>query len=426
MAERVGGEASDNRGAARAVALAGEFGAQLGRLKGAGPKVRQLLSMVELDPPGDGESSHSALGGRPDGARAVAFKDVQRVIEQDLDQRVARLFDDVDRKPFALSSLGQVHRATTSDGDVVAVKVQHRGRAEAVEADLRNLGVVAPILQRIAPGVDAGALLAEIRERISGEVDYEVEAQQQRRLERWFRGHPHVRVPRVYTELCGRRVLVTDYVDGQPAHEIARRGEAERDRIGEIAFRFFFGLAWRDGVVAGDPHPDNCIVGSDGRLCMLDFGLVRDVPADYLRGERNVMRALAEGAAPRVHDGLADLGYLPDPAAFDAGAVHEHLTTAGEWLLTPGTRRIDPEYVTRTLHLGYPPHSPYFPLMRHMNIPAPTLLLRRMEVQVLFLLGELRAAGDWAAIAAEHHSDSPPSTELAGDDLAFHDRRRHA
>jgi ABC1 atypical kinase-like domain len=424
MDDQLDGEASDRRGAARAVALAGELGAQVRHLKGAGPKITQLLSMVELDPLSDGERSRPALGGQPVGAQAVAFKDVQRIIEQDLDERVGNLFDDVDQEPFALSSLGQVHRANTSDGDVVAVKVQHRGRAEAVEADLRNLGVVKPILQRIAPGVDAGALLAEIRERISDEVDYEVEAQHQRRLERWFRGHPHVRVPRVHTNLCGRRVLVTDYVDGLPAEEIVHLSETERDRIGEIAFRLFFGLAQRDGVVAGDPHPDNCILCSDGRLCVLDFGLVRDLPADYLRGERDVFRALAQHSAPQVHDGLTRLGYLPDPDAFDAAAVHQHLATAGEWLLTPGTRRIDPEYVRRTIERGYPPRSPYFPLMRRMNLPSPTLLLRRMELQVLSLLGEIHAAADWAAIASEYYSTRPPSTELARDDLRFHERRR--
>ena len=424
MAERLGGESSDSRGAARAVALAGEFGAQLGRLKGAGPKIRQLLSMVQLDPPADGERSLAALGALPEDARAVAFKDVRRVIEQDLDERVGKLFDDVDEEPFALSSLGQVHRAHTSDGDDVAVKVQRRGRAEAIEADLRNLGVVAPILQRIAPGVDAGALLGEIRERIADELDYEVEAQQQRRLERWFRGHPHVRLPRVHTNLCGRRVLVTEYVDGLSTADVRQLSEAERDRIGEIAFRFFFGLAWRDGVVAGDPHPDNCIVGSDGRLCVLDFALVRDLQADYLRGERDILRALADDDAPRVHDGLSSLGYLGQPEAFDAAALDEHLATAGEWLLTAGVRRIDPDYVTRTLELGYPPRSPYFPLMRRMTIPAPTLLLRRMELQVLALLGDLHAAADWAAIAAEHHSGKPLSTELGRDDLAFHERRQ--
>jgi hypothetical protein len=88
---------------------------------------------------------------------------------------------------------------------------------------------------------------------------------------------------------------------------------------------------------------------------VLDFGLVRDLTADYLRSEREIPRALVDRAAPSVHDGLSSVGYLQPPDAFDAAAVHQHLATAGEWLHSVGVRRIDPEYVTRTLGLGYPP-----------------------------------------------------------------------
>jgi predicted unusual protein kinase regulating ubiquinone biosynthesis (AarF/ABC1/UbiB family) len=397
------------------VALTEALGAQLRRLNGAGPKVRQFLSMVQLDrePP--------ALGALPEGAQTVAFGRVRRVIEQDLDGRVGDLFDDFEEEPFAVASLGQVHRARTSDGDEVAVKVQHAGAAEAVESDLRSLGLVDPIVKRLAPGLDAGAVLDELRERIADELDYEVEAQHQRRLERRFRGHPHVRVPHVHTDLSARRVLVTEYVEGR-TDEIERLDDHERDRIGEIAFRFYLGLAWRDGTVAGDPHVDNCIVCPDGRLCLLDFGLVRDLGRDYLDGEREVMQAVAGADAQRVHDGLSRLGYLHDPQSFDPQALLDHLAGAGEWMLAPGPRRVDPDYVARTLDLGYPPRSPYFEHLRRLNMPARTLLLRRMEVQLLALLGDLGAQADWGAIAGEHHSGKPPSTVLGREDHAFHGR----
>jgi hypothetical protein len=219
-------------------------------------------------------------------------------------------------------------------------------------------------------------------------------------------------------------VLVSEYVDGVPGADVSRLGDAERDRVGEIAFRFYWGLAWRDGIVAGDPQPDNCIVCADGRLCLLDFGLLRDVDADYVRGERTIMRALSDGDAQGVHDGLSSLGYLREPG-FDPDALLALVAAAGGWMFAPGFLRIDPERVGEIMKRGYPPHSPHFSLMRHLHMPAYTLLLRRMELQLVSLLGELRAGGEWATITAEYHSDDPARTALGREDRAFHARRAH-
>ena len=417
-----GSDRANAREDARAAALAEELGAQLGRLKGAGPKIKQLLSMVQLDRPSDGERSPVGFGALPDGARTIPFGRVRRVIEQDLDARIGRLFDDIDEEPFAVASLGQVHKARTSEGEIVAVKVQHPGVAEAIETDLRSLGLVGPILKRLAPGLDARAILAEIRDRISDEIDFELEAQHQRRLQRLLRSHPHVKVPHVHTDLSSRRVLVTEYVEGLRTDEIKRLGEAERDRIGEVAFRCYLDLAWRAGTVAGDPHPDNCILCPDGRLCLLDFALLRDLDAQSSQGEREVMRALADGDAHRVHERLRHLGYLPNPRSVDPDELLEHLTTGGEWMLARGFRRIDQEYVTRIFELAYPPRSPHFPTMRRMTIPPAALLLRRVEIQLLSLLGDLNAGADWGAITAEHHSRKPASTALGHEEAAFWER----
>jgi hypothetical protein len=130
--------------------------------------------------------------------------------------------------------------------------------------------------------------------------------------------------------------------------------EAQRDRIGEIVLRFFFGLVWRQQLVAGDPHPDNCLLCPDGRVCLLDFALLRDLDADYLEGERDAMRAVVNGDPHAVHDALEHLGYLAKSESYDPAGLLEHLTTAGGWFLAEGFRRIDPGYVRRTLELGYP------------------------------------------------------------------------
>ncbi len=420
MVNTSGEKGSGEPGDSRLVALTEELGAQLRRIGAAGPKITQLLSMVQLE--GASGDAPRLLGALVEAREPLPLRRVRRVIEQDLDAHLNDIFSAFDEQPLAIASLGQVHRARIHDGEHVAVKVQHPGIADEIASDLRAIGAVSPIVQRLAPGSDAGALLSEVRERIADELDYELEAQHQRRVWRLFRDHPHVRVPRVHTDLSTRRVLVTEHVDGVRFDEIARLDEVERDRIGEIVFRFFFGLVWRERIVAGDPHPDNCLLCPDGRVCLLDFALLRDLQPEYLDGERNVMQAVIDTDPHAVHRALRHLGYLANTQTYDPAALLEHLTTAGEWLLAEGSRRIDPAYVRRTLESGYPPRSPWFSLLRRLTFPPPTLLLRRMEIQMLSLLGELHAAGDWATIAAEHRADQPRLTPLGREDAAFFHR----
>ncbi len=156
---------------------------------------------------------------------------------------------------------------------------------------------------------------------------------------------------------------------------------------------------------------------------MLDFALLRGLEHDYLDGERAVMRAVIDADPDAVQAALEHLGYLAKTRSYDPAALLEHLTTAGEWLLADGFRRIDLGYVRRTLEVGYPPRSPWTSVLRRLTFPPRTLLLRRMEVQMLSLLGALRAGGDWAAIAAEHWADQPRSTPLGREDAAFFERR---
>jgi predicted unusual protein kinase regulating ubiquinone biosynthesis (AarF/ABC1/UbiB family) len=414
------GEGSSESGDARLVALAEELGVQLRRMGAAGPKIMQLLSMVQLER-ASGETPARPLGALAEAREPLPLPRVRRVIEQDLDAHLQDVFSGFDEQPFAIASLGQVHRAQIRDGERVAVKVQHPDIANQIASDLRAIGAVSPILQRLAPGSDAGALVSEVRERIGDELDYEIEAQHQRRLWRLFREHPHVRVPRVHTDLSTRRVLVTEYIDGMGFDEIAHLDEAERDRIGEIVFRFFLGLVWRERIVPGDPHRDNCLLCPDGRVCLLDFALLRDLEREYLDGERDVMRAVIDADPHAVHHALAHLGYLAKTQSYDSAALLEWLATAGEWLLAEGSRRIDPAYVHRTFESGYPPRSPWFSMLRRLTFPPPTLLLRRMEIQLLSLLGDMRASRDWAKIAAEHWADQPPQPPLGRQDAAvFH------
>ncbi|MEA2123740.1 MAG: hypothetical protein QOI80_522, partial [Solirubrobacteraceae bacterium] len=151
---------------------------QLGRMKGAAMKVGQVLSTIEF--PGMEEEGADRIQRRMaelrDSAPSVPWPRLEKLMAVEWGEPVKNVLADIEPEAMAAASIGQVHRATTRDGTEVAVKVQYPGIAEAVDADLRNLRLLMPLLARIAPGLDTKSLADELRERISEELDYELEA----------------------------------------------------------------------------------------------------------------------------------------------------------------------------------------------------------------------------------------------------------
>src|ERR687894_1315830 len=253
----------------------------LGTMKGAAMKLGQVLSFLDvgLVPEEYRDEFQRKLGELRDAAPNVRFADMRKVIEADLGERVEDVFATFDEEPVAAASIGQVYRATLHDGREVAVKVQYPGVAAAVRADMQNLGMILRLMKRIAPGLDVKATAEEIRSRIGDELDYELEAQNQRTIARIFRGHPFISVPEVITDLSREKVLVSEYVTGLGFDAIKELDQDTRDRVGEIVFRFFFGCMYRHRQFSGDPHPGNFLLRPDGTVAFLDFGLFKVMPA---------------------------------------------------------------------------------------------------------------------------------------------------
>ena len=199
-------------------------------------------------------------------------------------------------------------------------------------------------------------------------------------------------------------MLVTELLDGKRFEEVKALSAAERDRFGEIVFRFFFGTLNHLGRASGDPHPGNYLWLEGGRVGFLDFGLMRVVDPAYLAGEQAIARAAAAGDAAAVHRGMAALGYLPSPGDFDPARLLEQLRVGAEWYFEPGERRITPAYVSGLMERG----GEFLDDLRRMTLPPQALLIRRMEGLVFQTLGEVRASADWAAIGAEYHAGDAP------------------
>lgn len=410
----------------RTAALVEQLVEQLGQMRGAAMKVGQMISMTELDglPEDQRDDLQRRLAALRDDVPAVRFADIEKLLRTELGGPVGSVFREFDEQAFAAASIGQVHRAVTREGEHVAVKVQYPGVAEAVETDLRNAMLLVPLMRRLAPGLDAKALASEMRERIAEELDYELEAQNQRRVWRLVRDHPFARVPRVLTDLSARRVLVSEYVDGRGFESVRRAAESTRDRYGEIVFRMHFRLLYRERIALGDPHPGNYLLCPDGRVCFLDFGLLRDVPARRVEQERAIALAVREDDAEQVKAALVAGGYLPTDRAADVDAEFARglMRMATKWYAVPGERRFAAESA-RTRRAGEPPAAQERAEMRRqvnrLTLPPEAVLIRRMHGIVAVVLTQLRAGADWGAIAAEYLHGEQAATELGAQEAEY-------
>ncbi len=260
------------------------------------------------------------------------------------------------------------------------------------------------VAKRIAPGMDAKAMTAEIRERLTDELDYEHEAQQHRAFARTWRNHPFIYIPGVVTELCTEHVLVTEFVRGIGFEEVKELDEPTRDRFGEIVFRFFFGSLYRNGHFSGDPHPGNYRLMDDGRVAFIDFGMTKRVAREDLDAEIGAVRAAMDGDPEELHRRLASMGFFaPDDDQVTPEAVFEHFHDVTAWYIEDREVTIDRALVSRVLIDFGDPRSRHWELMKRETMPPQAMLARRMEA--------LDARG--ARPAGRHRELAPDRTRVA-------------
>jgi predicted unusual protein kinase regulating ubiquinone biosynthesis (AarF/ABC1/UbiB family) len=283
------------------VAAAKQAAEVLGRLRGLAAKVGQMASYVDgFVPEAQRETYELALRGLQAAAPRSSTPAIRALVESELGAPLDRLFAEWSDEPCASASIGQVHRARLFDGRSVAVKVQHPGIERAIDADLKNASMLESLVGALGPkALDSRRMYGELARRIREELDYELEAQRQVLFANIHRGDPSIRIPAVIAERSARRVLTSEFMDGESLEWAAAQPETLRRTFAETLWRFVFRGNLVGGVFNADPHPGNYLFHPAGHISFLDFGCVQPI------GQQRLQRARALHVAARRLDEAA-------------------------------------------------------------------------------------------------------------------------
>jgi len=390
VGKRIGGKSAEAVAAELQARTAEQMFKVLGELKGGAMKLGQAMSIFEAALPEEVAGPYRAMLTKlQDSAPPLPAARIHELLAEELGDDWRSRFLEFDDTPAAAASIGQVHRAISHDGRVVAVKVQYPGADKALIADLNQMMRMGKVFASWIPGLDIKPLLQELRDRAIEELDYLRESQSQRAFAVAFEGDPDFLIPHVLA--AAPHVLVSEWIDGRPLSSIIKDGTPEeRDHAGELYERFLLAGPFRAGLLHSDPHPGNFRMTPDGRLCVLDFGAVAVLPDGLPPAMGSLLRIAMSGDAETVMEGLRAEGFIRPNVDLDPQQVLDYLEPfveparyesfhfSREWLRGQFTRLNDVR-------------NPDFMIGLKLNLPPSYALIHRVWLGSIGVLCQLDA-----------------------------------
>lgn len=400
------------------------YAAVLGDMKGVAMKAGQLLSFLDAGgvPDQFRASYQQIIGALQADAPPMPFETVCTVLEHELGRPVKKVFASIDEHPLAAASIGQVHAARLPDGRSVVVKVQYPGVSDAIRADLQNTELLASFaamgqkVTRIQMNADPVAVVEEVSEKITEELDYRLEAANQTEFRLDYEGHPFIRIPAVVPELSTERVLVMDHADGLRWTAALEEPQDRKNAWGEAIYRFVFGSLYDFGTFNADPHPGNYLFHDDGAVTFLDFGCVKRFSPAQVTDMRRISQSVFEdGDAEALFECFQSLGCIPRKTKLTPDRVFEWWKPI--WDPGQGAEpfTFTPEYAAWAMARNVDPFGEWRDIARGMGLAREAkdwTFLMRIQMGLYSVLGALRATTDWRAVHEELRKGAPPRTDL--------------
>jgi predicted unusual protein kinase regulating ubiquinone biosynthesis (AarF/ABC1/UbiB family) len=390
----------------------------LGELKGGAMKLGQALSIFEAALPPEIASPYRAtLTKLQEAAPPLPTRTVHQVLARELGEDWRDFFAEFNDTPAAAASIGQVHEGVWHDGRRVAVKIQYPGAGRALIGDFNQLSRAGRLFGVLMPGLDVKPLLDELKDRISEELDYELEAMSQQMFADAYKGDPDIYVPNVV--MGTKQVLVSEWMDGTPLSRIISDGSKEdRDRAGILLVRFLFSGPSRAGLLHADPHPGNFRLFEDGRLGVLDFGAVNRLPDGLPADMGAILTSALAGDGEELVRVLRTAGFIRRGIDVDPDGLvdyleplvepilHEEFTPTRAWLRDAAATLQDPR-------------RPQFLIGLKLNLPPEYLLIHRVWLGGIGVLSQIGGTVPLREMVASHlpgvdESRWPPDPTAGG------------
>ncbi|BBZ34779.1 ABC transporter ATP-binding protein [Mycolicibacterium confluentis] len=390
VGKRLTGKSKDEVNAELVEKAADQLFKVLGELKGGAMKVGQALSVLEAAVPEQfGKPYREALTKLQKDAPPLPADKVHRVLDAQLGTKWRDRFQSFDDTPVASASIGQVHKAVWSDGREVAVKIQYPGADEALRADLKTMRRLVGVFKQLAPGADVQGVVDELIDRTEMELDYRLEAENQRAFAKAYDGDPKFLVPHVVAS--APKVVVAEWIEGIPLAQIIREGTQEqRDLMATRLFEFCDDSPRRLEMVHGDAHPGNFMLLPGDKLGVIDFGAVAPMPGGWPVELGQMLRYAVDKNYEKLLPTMEHVGFIQKGEQVSISEIDDMLRQYVEPLQVP-VFHYTRKWLQRMTNVNFEKVSGQLKTARQMDIPPKLAIPMRVLASVVAISCQLDA-----------------------------------